>query len=103
MSKESKERSSITGGSTRIGVAVARRLAAVSGAKVAVAARREDKLDEVVAAIVAKGGAARAYALNVTKKDQVKSVAAAVVAHFGRLDMLVNNAGDWCRSGRWSK
>ncbi|CAB3810757.1 hypothetical protein LMG27177_07441 [Paraburkholderia fynbosensis] len=48
----------ITGGSTGIGAAVARRLAA-SGAKVAVAARRKDKLDEVVAAIVAEGGAAK--------------------------------------------
>jgi NADP-dependent 3-hydroxy acid dehydrogenase YdfG len=51
----------MTGGSTGIGAAVARRLAA-SGAKVAVAARRKDKLDEVVAAIVAEGGAAKAYA-----------------------------------------
>jgi len=82
----------ITGGSTGIGAAVARRLAA-SGAKVAVAARRKDKLDEVVAAIVAEGGAARAYALDVTKKDQVQSVAEAVVTDFGRLDVLINNAG----------
>jgi NADP-dependent 3-hydroxy acid dehydrogenase YdfG len=82
----------ITGGSTGIGAAVAQRLAA-SGAKVAVAARRQEKLEEVVATIAATGGVAKAYALDVTDKHQVESVTAAVVAEFGRLDVLINNAG----------
>lgn len=82
----------ITGGSTGIGAEVARLLAR-RGAKVAVAARRKDKLDEVVDAIVDEGGAAKAYQLDVTDKKQVEAVVAATVADFGRLDVLINNAG----------
>jgi NADP-dependent 3-hydroxy acid dehydrogenase YdfG len=82
----------ITGASTGIGAEVARLLAA-RGAKVAVAARRADKLDAVVAEISKDGGAARAYTLDVTDKHQVQAVVAAVVADFGKLDVLINNAG----------
>jgi NADP-dependent 3-hydroxy acid dehydrogenase YdfG len=82
----------ITGGSTGIGAEVARLLAS-RGASVAVAARRKDKLDEVVAEITAQGGTAKGYALDVTNKHQVEDVVAAVVADFGKLDVLINNAG----------
>ena len=82
----------ITGGSTGIGAEVARLLAS-RGAKVAIAARRKDKLDEVVAAIAAAGGTAKAYSLDVTDKQQVEAVVAAAVADFGKLDVLINNAG----------
>jgi len=82
----------ITGGSTGIGAEVARLLAG-QGAKVAIAARRKDKLDEVVATIKAAGGTARAYSLDVTDKNQVEAVVAAAVADFGKLDVLINNAG----------
>ncbi|GAB7529245.1 SDR family oxidoreductase [Pseudomonas sp. 3A(2025)] len=82
----------ITGGSTGIGAEVARLLAA-RGAKVAVAARRADKLEAVVAQITAEAGTAKAYTLDVTDKHQVEAVVAAVVADFGRLDVLINNAG----------
>lgn len=82
----------ITGGSTGIGAEVARQLAS-RGAKVAIAARRKEKLDEVVADIAASGGVARAYALDVTDKKQMEAVAAAVVKDFGKLDVLINNAG----------
>ena len=82
----------ITGGSTGIGAEVARLLAS-RGAKVAIAARRKDKLDEVVAAIEAAGGTAKAYSLDVTDKKQVEAVVAAAVADFGKLDVLINNAG----------
>jgi NADP-dependent 3-hydroxy acid dehydrogenase YdfG len=82
----------ITGGSTGIGAEVARLLAS-QGAKVAIAARRKDKLDQVVAAIEAAGGSARAYSLDVTDKKQVEAVVAATVADFGQLDVLINNAG----------
>lgn len=82
----------ITGGSTGIGAETARLLAG-RGAKVAVAARRKEKLDEVVAAITAQGGEAQAYTLDVTVKAQMEAVVAAVVANFGRIDVLINNAG----------
>lgn len=82
----------ITGGSTGIGAETARHLAA-NGARIAVAARRKDKLDEVVAAIAAAGGEARAYQLDVTDKHRVAAVVAAVVADFGGIDVIVNNAG----------
>jgi NADP-dependent 3-hydroxy acid dehydrogenase YdfG len=82
----------ITGGSTGIGAEVARLLAS-QGAKVAIAARRKDKLDQVVATIEAAGGTARAYSLDVTDKKQVEAVVAATVADFGKLDVLINNAG----------
>jgi len=82
----------ITGGSTGIGAEVARLLAS-QGAHVAIAARRKDKLDEVVATIEAAGGTAKAYSLDVTDKTQVEAVVAATVADFGKLDVLVNNAG----------
>lgn len=82
----------ITGGSTGIGAEVARLLAA-RGARVAVAARRADKLEAVVAEIAAQGGDAKAYSLDVTDKRQVEAVVAAVVTDFGRLDVLINNAG----------
>jgi NADP-dependent 3-hydroxy acid dehydrogenase YdfG len=82
----------ITGGSTGIGAETARLLAA-RGATVAIAARRKDKLDGVVSDIKAQGGAAAAYVLDVTDKAQVETVVAAVVEEFGRLDVLINNAG----------
>ena len=82
----------ITGGSTGIGAEVARLLAS-RGARVAIAARRKDKLDEVVAGIEAAGGTAKAYSLDVTDKKQVEAVVAAAVADFGKLDVLINNAG----------
>ncbi|NLS04175.1 SDR family oxidoreductase [Rhizobium sp. P32RR-XVIII] len=82
----------ITGGSSGIGAETARHLAS-KGAKVAVGARRKDKLDAVVQTITEAGGTARAYVLDVVNKDQAKSVVNAVLADFGRLDVLVNNAG----------
>ncbi|CAN2535940.1 putative+oxidoreductase [Methylocapsa aurea] len=82
----------ITGGGVGLGAETARHLAA-RGARLAVAARRKDKLDAVVAEITKAGGEARAYPLDVTDKHQVKAVVDAVVADFGRLDVIVNNAG----------
>lgn len=82
----------ITGASSGIGAVTARHLAA-QGAHVAVAARRTDRLDALVAEIESSGGRAKAYALDVTDKAQVESVVSAVVADFGRLDVLINNAG----------
>ena len=78
----------ITGASSGIGAETARYLAG-RGAAVAVAARNEQALDAVVADIASAGGTARAYALDVTDK----AVVTEVISHFGRLDVLVNNAG----------
>ncbi|MCA0891789.1 SDR family oxidoreductase [Qipengyuania flava] len=82
----------ITGGSSGLGAETATLLAS-RGAKVAVAARRTDKLDAVVAQIESSGGVARAYPMDVTDKNQVASVVAGVVSDFGKLDVLINNAG----------
>src|SRR5215813_9991712 len=82
----------ITGGGTGLGAETARHLAS-KGAIVAVAARRRNKLDEVVAQISGAGGRAGAYLLDVADKKQFKGVVDKVVADFGRLDVLINNAG----------
>lgn len=82
----------ITGGGTGLGAETARHLAA-RGAIIAVAGRRKDKLDEVVAQITEAGGRAGAYPLDVVRKHGFKAVVDAVIADFGRLDVLINNAG----------
>ena len=82
----------ITGGSSGLGAATARYLAA-RGAIVAIAARRADKLAAIVADIEAAGGKAKAFTVDVTKKAEVDALIAGVVAAFGRVDVLVNNAG----------
>ena len=82
----------VTGASQGIGRAIALRLAA-EGAQVALAARNVDKLAEVAAEIVAAGGAAQAFAVDMGVEDSIKTCAKAVIAHFGRVEILVNNAG----------
>jgi 3-oxoacyl-[acyl-carrier protein] reductase len=82
----------ITGASQGIGRACALKLAA-KGAVVAVAARNQDKLNELVSEITAAGNHAAAFALDVTNEEQTKSVIKAVVSQFGKIDILVNNAG----------
>ncbi len=82
----------ITGGGTGLGAETAQMLAS-KGAKIAVAARRRGKLDEVASRISSSGGKAKGYELDVANKDQFKSVVDAVTSDFGRLDVLINNAG----------
>jgi 3-oxoacyl-[acyl-carrier protein] reductase len=82
----------VTGASQGIGRACALRLAK-SGATVAVAARNQEKLDEVVREIIASGGQAAAFALDVAEEEQIKAVIKTVIAQFGKIDILVNNAG----------
>jgi len=82
----------ITGASSGIGEAMARLLAS-HGARVVLGARRVDRLEAIVAEIQAAGGQARAVAVDVTKREQVKALVAAAVEHFGRVDVLINNAG----------
>jgi 3-oxoacyl-[acyl-carrier protein] reductase len=82
----------VTGASQGIGRAVAMRLAK-DGAVVALAARNEEKLKGVVAEIAAAGGSAEVFVLDIASEESIKAVAKAVLAHFGKLDVLVNNAG----------
>jgi 3-oxoacyl-[acyl-carrier protein] reductase len=82
----------VTGASQGIGHACALKLAQ-SGAALAVAARNQQKLDELVARITAAGGKAAAFSLDVGDEEQIKSVFKAALAHFGKIDILVNNAG----------
>jgi len=82
----------VTGASQGIGRGCALKLAA-HGATVAVAARNQDKLNELVAEISAAGGKAAAFALDVGDEEQVKTAVRAAIAQFGKIDILVNNAG----------
>ena len=82
----------VTGASQGIGRACALRLAK-EGAVVALAARNQEKLNEVVSQIRAGGGQAAAFALDVVDEEQLKSNAKAAINQFGKVDILVNNAG----------
>src|SRR5882724_6596491 len=82
----------VTGASQGIGRTCALRLAK-EGATVAVAARNQEKLNELVAEITAAGGKAAAFALDVRDEEQVKATVKAIIAQFGKIDILVNNAG----------
>jgi 3-oxoacyl-[acyl-carrier protein] reductase len=82
----------VTGASQGIGRACALKLA-TEGATLAVAARNQDKLNELVSEIIAAGGKAAAFALDVTDEEQVKSAIKAAIAELGKIDILVNNAG----------
>jgi 3-oxoacyl-[acyl-carrier protein] reductase len=82
----------VTGASQGIGRACALALAA-QGATVALAARNLEKLDAVAAEIAAAGGTAKAYALDVSSEDSIKSCAKTILAELGAVHVLVNNAG----------
>jgi 3-oxoacyl-[acyl-carrier protein] reductase len=82
----------VTGASQGIGRACALALAQ-AGARVALAARNEAKLNEVAAEIAAAGGHAAVFTLDVASEESIKACAKAAVAHFGSVEILVNNAG----------
>lgn len=82
----------VTGGNSGIGEAAAKRFAQ-EGAKLVLAARRKDKLDQVVKEIQDAGGEAYAFPCDVCKEDQVKELVAFTMEKFGRLDFAFNNAG----------
>ena len=81
----------VTGASQGIGWDIAQALV-VAGAKVAVAARTEEKLALLVGEIEAAGGEAIAVKMDVADAEQVKTGFKQVIEKFGRLDILVNNA-----------
>jgi NADP-dependent 3-hydroxy acid dehydrogenase YdfG len=82
----------VTGASSGIGEATARHLAD-RGAIVVLGARRTDRLDRLVAEIGAAGGEAAAVRVDVTEPEDLRSLVDAAVQRFGRLDVLVGNAG----------
>ena len=82
----------VTGASSGLGVVFARALAG-AGASVVVSARRLDRLEKLAAEIEAEGGEALAVPCDVAREDDVDALAAAAVDRFGRVDVLVANAG----------
>ncbi len=82
----------VTGASSGIGAATARKLAR-EGASVALVARRGDRLEEVARSITDEGGTARLVVADITTRAGADAAVEQVVAAFGRLDVLVNNAG----------
>ncbi|MGB3296494.1 MAG: 3-oxoacyl-[acyl-carrier-protein] reductase [Phormidesmis sp.] len=83
----------VTGASRGIGKAAAMALAQVGANVVVNYARSSDAADEVVAAISAEGSEAIALQADVSKADQVDALIKATMDKFGRIDVLVNNAG----------
>ncbi len=82
----------VTGASQGIGRACALALAR-TGAQVALAARNTEKLAAVQAEITAAGGAASVFALDIASEESILACAKAVLAQYGKVEILVNNAG----------
>lgn len=99
----------VTGAASGMGAATASLLAA-NGAKVALLARRADRLETLAATITADGGRALAVAADVTDQASVRAAAARVRQEYGRADLVVNAAGvmlpnpiDAGRSDEWAR
>jgi NADP-dependent 3-hydroxy acid dehydrogenase YdfG len=82
----------VTGASSGIGAATARELAGL-GARVALVARRKDRLEALAGEIAKAGGTALAVEADITDRARAEAAVQRTVEHFGRLDTLVNNAG----------
>src|ERR1700741_5238845 len=82
----------VTGSSNGIGRGIAEVFAS-EGAKTVLVARRAELLDEVAAGIKAKGGEALAIPADLTRETEITALFQKTVATYGRLDVLVNNAG----------
>src|SRR5438876_4598320 len=82
----------VTGASQGIGRSCALKLAS-TGATVALAARNQEKLNELVREISGAGGKAATFKVDVSDEAQIKSACKAVITQFGKIDILVNNAG----------
>lgn len=82
----------ITGASSGLGEAAARTLSA-AGATVVLGARRTDRIEALAAELTAAGGHALAVSVDVTSAEQVQNLIDKTVETFGRVDVLINNAG----------
>ena len=82
----------ISGASSGIGEAIARHVAA-KGAKVVLGARRTDRLEAIKQEIIANGGSAATFSLDVTNAENFKAFATFALQTFGSVDVMVNNAG----------
>ena len=82
----------ITGGSSGIGESTARYLAKL-GATIVLGARRANRLDAIVKDIQASGGKALSVPVDVTRRAEVEGLVQKAVDTYGRIDVLVNNAG----------
>jgi NADP-dependent 3-hydroxy acid dehydrogenase YdfG len=82
----------ITGASSGLGEATARLLSA-EGALVVLGARREERLKALADELTKGGGKVLTIATDVTKRDQVKHLVDEAVKKFGRIDVIINNAG----------
>lgn len=82
----------VTGASSGIGEGIALSLAA-AGAKVALSARRKERLEALVATIEAAGGTALAIAGDMVDEGMATATVEQTIAHFGQLDILINSAG----------
>lgn len=82
----------VTGASSGIGAATARKLAA-EGLKVGLAARRGDRLEALAADIINAGGEAIALQTDVTDPASCRAAVQRLITEFGRIDILINNAG----------
>ncbi|MDQ3534513.1 MAG: SDR family oxidoreductase [Bacteroidota bacterium] len=82
----------ITGGATGIGEAISKKFA-LEGAKVIVNGLPEDPVNEVVSEITQKGGQAMAYIGNISEPQNAEECVNLAITKFGKLDILINNAG----------
>jgi NAD(P)-dependent dehydrogenase (short-subunit alcohol dehydrogenase family) len=82
----------VTGGSSGIGLAIARALGE-DGYGVTLSARRQEKLDSAVESLAGDGLDVQGVAANMTQEDDIKRVVETHRERFGRLDVLINNAG----------
>jgi len=82
----------ITGASSGLGEAAARHLSA-DGATVVLGARRTDRIDALAAELAEKGGKALAIATDVSNHEQVKALVDTAIQTYGRIDVMINNAG----------
>lgn len=81
----------VTGGGTGIGFGISQLLAAL-GAHVVIASRKPDRLETALADIAAAGGSVSAMPLDVRDPERVTATVNDIVAQYGRIDLLVNNA-----------